>query len=537
MTTPTAKPVNLSARIASCREQQATWACLSIEERLRPVRSLRRLLVAHADQLCSAVAQDLGKTGAETVAGDILPLADACGFLEQEAGRLLRPRRVPLRHRPLWLWGQSDTVHRRPRGIVGIIGTWNYPLFINGVPLVQALVAGNGVLWKPSEVSPVSAVALHDLIVRASFPEALVQRIEATREAGKELAGASIDHVAFVGSSTTGRVLAANLGRRLVSSTLELSGCDAMFILDDADISLAARAAWFGATINRGQTCIAVRRVFVPRSASAAFSAAMQQLVATARPFPLALPAQIEQADRLIREAVAGGARVLTNTRLAPVPLDERSNGATLPPKGDLARHSRNQSCPLSPVFGGEGWGEGAKPPAAQPLYTPVVVLDARSDMAICREASFAPLLAVLPYDTLEEALSMDACCTYGLAASIFTSNPARARMLATRLHAGMVTINDVVVPTAHPATPFGGRGDSGWGVTQGAEGLLEMTMPQVVSLRAGKFRPHYEMATGSTPAHAELSLALLQSRHAAALGQRCRGWLRLLRALWQLRR
>src|SRR5262249_341494 len=153
-----------------------------------------------------------------------------------------------------------DTVHRRPRGVVGIIGTWNFPLLLNGVQLLQALVAGNAVVWKPSEVTPDSAALLHELLLQAGFPADLVPRLEATRDAGRQLAEATIDHLVFTGSETTGRHLAATLGRRLVSSTMELSGHDAMFVLDDADVALAARAACFGATVNRGQTCIAVRR-------------------------------------------------------------------------------------------------------------------------------------------------------------------------------------------------------------------------------------------------------------------------------------
>jgi len=140
----------LSEVIRRCRQQQEAWSRLPVRERLHPVAELRRLLVAERDALCDAVGRDLGKPADEALAADVLPLADACRFLQQEAARLLRPRRVPNRLRPVWLMGQKDTVHRRPRGLVGIIGTWNYPLFLNGVQIVQALTAGNGVVWKPS---------------------------------------------------------------------------------------------------------------------------------------------------------------------------------------------------------------------------------------------------------------------------------------------------------------------------------------------------------------------------------------------------
>jgi aldehyde dehydrogenase (NAD+) len=157
--------------------------------------------------------------------------------------------------------------------------------------------------------------------------------------------------------------------------------------------------------------------------------------------------------------------------------------------------------------------------------------------MAICREASFAPVLAVLPFDTPDEALAMDAECSYALGASVFTRDPGRARELASRLRSGTVAVNDVVVPTAHPATPFGGRGASGWGVTQGAEGLLEMTVPQVVSVRGGRFRPHYDLAAGKGAAgQADLVRGLLESAHAPTLAGRFGGWRRLLRGVWRSR-
>jgi acyl-CoA reductase-like NAD-dependent aldehyde dehydrogenase len=453
------------------------------------VRAFRRLLVGECDALCDAVARDVGKSHEEALAGEVLPLADACRFLEREAERLLRPRRVPRRHRPLWLMGQRDTVHRRPRGLVGIIGTWNYPLYLNGVQILQALTAGNGVVWKPSEVAPSSAAALSGLLARAGFPAGLAQVLPATREAGRDLIEADVDHVVFTGSAATGRAIAAALGRRLVSSTLELSGCDAMFVLDDADVAMAARAAWFAATVNRGQTCLATRRAFVHRAAYPAFLDTLKPLAAAAGPLRLALAAQADQAERLVQEAVADGASVLA----PPHPAD--GNG----PAG---------------------------------LCTPTVLADARPEMAVCREASFAPLLAVLPFDGVDDALGMDAQCPYALGASVFSRDTGRAAELASRLRAGSVIVNDVIVSTAHPATPFGGRRDSGWGVTQGAEGLLEMTALQVVSVRGGKFRPHYDLSAGGASGQGELARALLDAGHGATFGQRCRGYWRLARTL-----
>jgi acyl-CoA reductase-like NAD-dependent aldehyde dehydrogenase len=473
------------------RQQQQAWAPLSVSQRLRPVRSFRHLLADESESQCEAVARDLHKPADEVLAGEILPTAEACRFLLRVARQLLQPRRTSARHRPLWLWGQSDTVHRRPRGVVGIIGTWNYPIFLNCVQILQAVTAGNAVIWKPSEVTPASAEAVADLFLRAGYPPDLIQVLPATREAGQELANADVDHIVFTGSSTTGRKLAETLGRRLISSTMELSGCDAFFVLDDANVNLAARAAWFGATVNRGQTCIAARRAIVHRSVYQPFIEALKSLTSFGVPMPLALGSQVHQAERLVRDAQAQGATVLQAGN------NVTSNGET-----------------------------GS--------YSPTIVVDAKPEMALCQEASFAPLLSVLPFDTVDEALRLEAQCPYALGASVFTGTPERGSRLAAHLRAGLVAINDVVVPIAHPATPFGGRGESGWGVTQGAEGLLEMTIPQVVSVRSGTFRPHYGAATGNPPMSAEAFRGMLQWSHGATFRKRWQGFFRLIRGIRQ---
>jgi aldehyde dehydrogenase (NAD+) len=199
----------------------------------------------------------------------------------------------------------------------------------------------------------------------------------------------------------------------------------------------------------------------------------------------LALESQVQQAERLVQEAVSEGASAL----------------------------------------GGDGSQQGGMD------CSPVIVADARPEMSVCQEASFAPIVAVLPFDRLEDALRMDSECSFGLGASIFTNSVGRASEVAGRLRVGMVAINDVIVPTAHPATPFGGRRESGWGVTQGAEGLLEMTVPQVVSIKSGSFRPLYQSAIGKPFLSATGFQGMLEWAHARSFGQRFGGLRKMIRA------
>jgi aldehyde dehydrogenase (NAD+) len=248
-----------------------------------------------------------------------------------------------------------------------------------------------------------------------------------------------------------------------------------MFVLEDADVGRAARGAWFGLTLNRGQTCIAVRRVFVQRSRYAAFAEAMKPFAAGAKPLPLLTPGQVAQAERLVKDAVGRGA-----TAPAPAP--------------------------------------GSLPPGV----VPTILFDANPDMAVCREAAFAPVCAVIPFDTVDDAVSLAAQSPFGLGASVFTADTRAAEELAARVSSGSVTVNDVIAPTAHPATPFGGRGASGWGVTQGPDGLLGMTVPQVVTVRKGRFRPHFDEAVAPDPA---ATLDVLRGLLRASHGRGWREW------------
>jgi acyl-CoA reductase-like NAD-dependent aldehyde dehydrogenase len=446
-----------ASEAAACRSAQSDWSRRSVAERLKPIRALRHLLVERSAEICEVVHAEIGRPHVEVIGSELLPTAAAMKFLLKEANSVLKPRRVG--GAPIWLFGSRDIIHRRPWGIVGVIGTWNYPIFLNVVQIAHALVAGNGVLWKASEVALRTADLTHRLFLDAGFPSALFQKLPATREGGAQLAEADVDHVVFTGSDRVGRKLAARLGERLIPSTLELSGIDAMFVLEDADVNMAAKAAWFGFTLNRGQTCIAVRRIFVHRSRVDEFTAILKPLLDSAPPMALA-------------------------------------NGKTVRP-----------------------------------------VLQTGIESEACREVQFSPAAALIPFDSIDNALSLAAESRFGLSASIFSKNAAKARELGALIRSGSVCINDVLAPTAHPGTPFGGVGDSGWGVTQGREGLLGMTVPQVVTVRKGTFRPHFDDAARPDPATAPILGGLLKATHARGIRARLRGVFEMIRGVRKRRR
>lgn len=469
---------------ARCRAAQSVWSRQPLSDRVRVVREIRHLLVEHADTLAEAARSEVGRDPDEVVTTDILPTAAACKFLAANAVQVLRPRRVG--RPPLWLLGCHDTIHRRPHGVVGVIGTWNYPTFLNAVPILHALTAGNGVLWKPSEVAPRSAEVLHDLFMRAGVASDLLVRLPATREAGPQLADADIDLIHFTGSDTVGRALAARLGERLIPSVLELSGVDAVFVTAGADVRRAARSAWYGAMLNAGQTCMASRRAFVDSEYCGAFREELRGLIADTAPVRLATPGQARWAERVLAEAEATGAHILRG-----------------PP------------------------GDG---------FRPAAVFYADDDAAIFRDPLFAPVLVVRGCDDIDDAVAVHNANPFGLAAAVFSGEPTWAAAFAARLRCGMVVVNDVIVPTAHPETPFGGRGASGWGVTQGTDGLLAMTVPQVVTVRRGRFRPHVDALLNRDPAAPDVTRGLLRLTHGRTLGERWRGLRQMLGGLRRMK-
>ena len=443
----------MSERIALARQAQISWAEKTVPQRCRWLRRFRSWLVERSGDLIAVIDREVCKTREECLATEILPFAAACAHLARSAPRLLAPRKA--QGTPLFLAGGRDHVHRRPRGVVGIIGTWNYPLILSGIQIVQAVVAGNAVIFKPSEKAPDCGKFLIEGLLEAGLPDGLVTILDADAASGEALVEADIDHLVFTGSKAIGARIAQALAPRLISSSLELSGHDALFVLDDADAVQAARAAWFGSLANRGRTCMATRRCLVA-------------------------PAALD----LFRQTLA---KLAGNS---PAMVQDRPSGAN-----ERAAHAR--ALADAAVASGARWLIGAP----EGNHSPFILENVTAEMRVWREDLFVPLLAIMTCPNEASMLAADAACPFALGAAIFGSEK-RAALLASRLRAGLVTINDVLIAAGHPDTPIGGRGASGWGSTQGAEGLLEMTVPQVVRVSTGTFRPHYDMVI---PNHADM--------------------------------
>ncbi|MEM9791281.1 MAG: aldehyde dehydrogenase family protein, partial [Planctomycetota bacterium] len=397
-------------------------------DRVQAVNRFRALLAQHSDDLVRLMGQEIHKPEFEALASDVLPLLASCTWHIKHAKRVLQDRKPP--GKPLWLLGVSHRVARRPLGRVAIIATWNYPVQLVGVQIVQAFMGGNEVIVKPSERSPRTQALLLDLFMKAGFK---LVRLDPSREAGEELvAKRDFHHLVFTGSTAVGREIAGVLARRLIPSTLELSGNDTAIVCTGADVELAAKAIWYAFTLNHGQTCMAPRRVAVEYDLHEPLLAEFKSLGELAEPRKLIDRSATEWCRQVGRAALEADGQLIV---------------------GDLE---------------------------ADPLR-PIVIASDRTDTALYRGDHFGPLLVVARLRDEYEPRGP-------LTLSVFGSKD-ESRRWSSLSSAGTMTFNDAIIPTGHPGAPLSAVGNSGWGVSRGVEGLLAMTRPVSISTTPKRVR------------------------------------------------
>jgi succinate-semialdehyde dehydrogenase/glutarate-semialdehyde dehydrogenase len=445
----------VSRAVAAARAAQPSWSATPLAERLRWLDRFRLALVDALDDLAADLADECDKPRADAVA-EVFHSCNIVRYYVKNARRILAPRRAaafPTIHKRVW-------VEYEPYGVVGVLSPWNYPIILPLAAAVPALAAGNAVVVKPSELANRTALRLADVWRSLSPPADLLTFVEGGPEVGAQLAGAAVDKLSFTGGATGGRAVLRVAAERGVPVVLELGGSDAAIVCADADLDRAAHGVAWGAFLNAGQSCIGVRRCLVEDAVHDAFVAKL-----------VAVVAELKQ-GRAAEQPHFGCVRTDRQiAHLTSVVQDAVARGANLK--------------------------AGGCDPARGRCFPPTVLLDVTDDMRIGREEVFGPVLAVQRVASVEDAVRRANGTDFGLGASVWSAR--RGREIARRLQVGGVCINDCLLHFATPSLPFGGAKASGYGRSQGPEGLLEYCRPKAyLEHRIGpRLEPHWFKPTG----------------------------------------
>jgi len=475
------------AAVARAQTAQAGWKEIGVERRARILGNFQRRLREKKSEVARIITRETGKPLAEALVAEVLVVLDAARFSCEHAFRFLREEALP--HDNWAMKTKSGRILREPYGVIGIISPWNYPLSIPATETLAALVTGNAVVLKPSELTSCTALVLGDLLCEAGVPRDVFQVLIGDRITGSALLHSPIDKLVFTGSLATGKQIAQVAASRLLPLVLELGGKDPMLVLADADVEVASSGAVWGAFTNAGQACLSVERCYVDRKLYQPFLAACVEKTRRLRVGDGEAPAidvgpligerQLEIVESQVEDAVARGARVLVG-------------GSRLKKVGSN-------------------------------FYAPTILADVTHQMRVMREETFGPVLPVMPFDSEGEAVRLANDSEYGLGASIWTRSRRRGEQLARQIQAGTVMVNDALSSFGIAEAPHGGMRMSGVGRTHGRFGLEEMVRIKYVDTdrMPGRKKVWWYRYGERFPQQME---ALIDLMFAGRMGERLRG-------------
>jgi acyl-CoA reductase-like NAD-dependent aldehyde dehydrogenase len=433
--------------VRRAREAQAAWAEVPIAKRVRAVAKVKARILERGEEIAALVRTETGKPEVEALLGEVLPSADVVTYWAELVEGELEPFEAEID--ALSYPKKRGWVHREPRGVIALVMPWNFPFALPLRTLIPALMAGNAIVFKPSEVTPRTGKLIVDLF-DGLLPPGLLGLAPGGAAEGAALVGAEVDFVVFTGSPKTGRAVAHACAERLVPCAIELGGKDAAIVLDDADLDRAANGIVWGAMMNAGQNCGAVERVYVVKSVAEELTTKIVEATKALRfgedVGPLTTAAQLAIVERHVEAAKAAGAEILTG-------------------------------------------GESVASETTKLGYRPTVLRIDADDNPVVADETFGPVIPITAVADVEEAIRRANASRYGLTASLWTSDLRRADKLAHRLRAGVVTINNHSFTGAIPSVPWGGVGESGWGITGSPLALDHLTRPRLVVVDRNRAR------------------------------------------------
>lgn len=422
------------------------WRRTSVRERTACLARLRNLIIDEMDAIAGRLTALTGKTPVEAVMTEIIPAVENIRYLEKNAARVLAPEKRPT---PFSFRHSASRVERHPWGWVLVLSPWNFPFQLSVVPMATALVAGNVVVLKPSELSTQVGKMIVDLFHRAGFPAATVTGVTGDGAVGERLVRSGPDLIFLTGGAETGRRVMAAAAERLTPLLLELGGKDPMIVFDDAPLERAVEGAVYGAFANAGQVCVSVERLYVQEGIHDAFVAALAARVKALR---------------------------------VGVGMDDDIGGITDPRQKVVIDRHIDDALKKGATLRSERWNKGD-------FMGPVLLTGTHHGMAVMTEETFGPVLPVMRFRTEEEAVSLANESPFGLNASVWTRDLAKGRRVLSRLEVGNGAVNDVIKNIGNPHLPFGGVKQSGFGRYHGPEGLKAFTRGLAVMVNKGAAR------------------------------------------------
>ena len=440
---PLATADDVRDAVAAAREAAEWWSGLGFAGRQRTLLAWKGAIARDAKTLAATIARETGKPDGDALLEVMLTLGHL-DWAAKNAERVLKRRKVKA---GLVNYNQHATLGYVPYGVVGVIGPWNYPFYTPMGSISYALAAGNAIVFKPSELTPGTAVWIAERW-REVCDRPVFQVVTGDRGTGADLVRAGVDKVAFTGSTASAKKVMAACAESLTPLVAECGGKDALIVAADADLDVAADFIAFGALGNAGQTCVGVERVYVEQAVRDALVAKV-----------------VERARRI---DVAGDAPTY-----GPMTLPSQTGVVAAHVEDALARGG-------TAVYGGADSITGR-------VVSPIVLVDVPEDADAVRHETFGPTVVVNAVADLDEAVTRANATDYGLGAAVFTKDAHKGERIAARLTAGVVTINSVLGFAAIGALPFGGVKGSGFGRIHGADGLREFSVPKSIARQTRK--------------------------------------------------
>jgi acyl-CoA reductase-like NAD-dependent aldehyde dehydrogenase len=437
--------VAVQAAVTRARARAPSWAATPLADRLVRLQRVVDHLVADADRWVEILSTDTGKPRVDALMTELLSAPLFLDWYRRHAAAVLGRRRV---RTPLVFLPRQTWVETFPMGVIAVISPWNFPFQLAFVPVLSALVAGNTVVLKPSEVTPLVADGLRRLARDTGLGDGTLEVLMGGASTGRALCEADVDKIFFTGSVATGRAVMQAAATRPIPVELELGGKDAMIVCHDAPLERAARAAVWGGMVNGGQVCISVERLLVVDAVHDRFVALVRRELEAIR-----VGSPDEDAD--MGPFIHAPQRAIVEAQIA----DALDRGARVVSGGQRQEH-----------------GPGC-------FFTPTLIIGVRPGMTVYDEETFGPVLGVTRVRDEDEAVAMANDHIYGLNASVWTRDTARGLALASRIEAGQVLVNDVISSVGNPSLPFGGVKRSGFGRYHGAEGLLAFCHQRSISV------------------------------------------------------